>query len=51
MDTLNLSLKLDTLGPLSAAGFFPVQKETFTALVGGAVSYLVLLVQLRINKT
>ena len=44
---MNLTLKLDSMGPLSAAGYFPVQKETFTALVGGALSYLVLLVQLK----
>ena len=50
MESMNLTMKLDSIGPLTAAGFFPVQRETFTALVGGALSYLVLLVQLRFNK-
>ena len=47
LESIDLILKLDSIAPLSAAGYFPVRRETFTALVGGAVSYVILLNQLK----
>ena len=49
-DVEQLVGRVNGLGPFSARGFFLVQKQTITSIIGSTVTYLIVLIQFKIAE-